>query len=110
MLDNLVVERFREGHGNEELKKHLCLYPSNGLQDLIGACVRFETHAELGLHARKSNEGLYNVQSSTRNELTLEEVTARRAQTGVWVAPMGNTPAEPQGIYKQFSSQKSERR
>ena len=24
MLDNLVVERFREGHGNEELKKHLC--------------------------------------------------------------------------------------
>ena len=25
MLDNLVVERFREGHGNEELKKHLCL-------------------------------------------------------------------------------------
>ena len=41
MLDNLVVERFREGHGNEELKKHLCLYPSTGLQDLIGACVRF---------------------------------------------------------------------
>ena len=36
MLDNLVVERFREGHGNEELKKHLCLYPSTGLQDLIG--------------------------------------------------------------------------
>ena len=23
MLDNLVVERFREGHGNEELKKTL---------------------------------------------------------------------------------------
>ena len=43
MLDNLVVERFREGHGNEELKKHLCLYPSTGLQDLIGTCVRFET-------------------------------------------------------------------
>ena len=36
MLDNLVVERFREGHGNEELKRHLCLYPSTGLQDLIG--------------------------------------------------------------------------
>ena len=43
MLDNLVVERFREGHGNEELKKHLCLYPSTGLQDLIGVCMRFET-------------------------------------------------------------------
>ena len=27
MLDNLVVERFREGHGNEELKKHLCSAP-----------------------------------------------------------------------------------
>ena len=37
MLDNLVVERFREGHNNIELKKHLCLYPSTGLQDLIGA-------------------------------------------------------------------------
>ena len=36
MLDNLVVQRCREGH--------LCLYPSTGLQDLIGACVRFETH------------------------------------------------------------------
>ena len=59
MLDNLVVERFREGHGNEELKKHLCLYPSTGLQDLIGACVRFETHVEIGSHSRKSNEGLY---------------------------------------------------
>ena len=42
MLDNLVVERFREGHGHVELKKHLCLYPSTGLQDLIGACVRFK--------------------------------------------------------------------
>ena len=53
MLDNLVVERFREGH--------LCLYPSTGLQDLIGACVHFETHVELGTRAYKSNEGLYTV-------------------------------------------------
>ena len=49
-----MVERFRKGHGNEELKKHLCLYPSTGLQDLIGACMRFETHMEIGSHARKS--------------------------------------------------------
>ena len=62
MLDNLVVERFREGHGNEELKKHLCLYPSTGLQDLIGVCVRFETHVEIGPRAHKSNEGLYTIQ------------------------------------------------
>ena len=82
MLDNLVVERFREGHGNEELKKHLCLYPSTGLQDLIGACVRFETHVEIGSHARKSNEGLYTVQSSNQTELTLEEVTRAARKLG----------------------------
>ena len=95
MLDNLVVERFREGHGNEELKKHLCLYPSTGLQDLIGACVRFETHVELGSHARKSNEGLYTVQSGNRNELTLEEVTraARRLGFGLrpWIVRQQNS-------------------
>ena len=95
MLDNLVVERFREGHGNEELKKHLCLYPSTGLQDLIGACVRFETHVELGLHARKSNEGLYAVQRGNRNELTLEEVTraARRLGFGLrpWIVRQQNS-------------------
>ena len=71
MLDNLVVERFREGHGNVELKKHLCLYPSTGLQDLIGACVRFETHVELGTRAYKqSNEGLYTVQGNDSADLT----------------------------------------
>ena len=59
MLDNLVVERFREGHNNIELKKHLCLYPSTGLQDLIGTCVRFETHVELGTRSYKPNEGMY---------------------------------------------------
>ena len=75
MLDNLVVERFREGHGNKELKKHLCLYPSTGLQDLIGACVRFETHVEIGSRAHKSNKGLYTVQGANQPELTLEEVT-----------------------------------
>ena len=87
MLDNLVVERFREGHGNEELKKHLCLYPSTGLQDLIGACVRFETHVEIGWHARKSNEGLYTVQSGNRNELTLEEVTRAARRLGFGLRP-----------------------
>ena len=87
MLDNLVVERFREGHGNEELKKHLCLYPSTGLQDLIGACVRFETHVELGSHARKSNEGLYTVQSGNKNELTLEEVMRAELRLGFGPRP-----------------------
>ena len=98
MLDNLVVKRFREGHGNEELKKHLCLYPSTGLQDLIGACVRFETHVELGLHARKSNEGLYTVQSSNRNELTLEEVTRAARRLGFGLRPWITRQQNPRGF------------
>ena len=87
MLDNLVVERFREGHGNEELKKHLCLCPSTGLQDLIGACIRFETHVEIGSHAHKSNEGLYTVQGSNQTELTLEEVTRTAHKLGFTLHP-----------------------
>ena len=87
MLDNLVVEHFREGHGNEELKKHLCLYPSTGLQDLIGACVRFETHVEIGSRAHKSNEGLYTVQNSNQTELTLEEVTRAARKLGFALRP-----------------------
>ena len=97
-LDNLVVERFREGHGNEELQKHLCLYPSNGLQDLIGACVRFETHIEIGTHARKSNEGLYTVQSTTKSEPTLEEVTRAARRLGFGFTPLDSTPTKSQGI------------
>ena len=87
MLDNLVVERFREGHGKKELKKHLCLYPSTGLQDLIGACVRFETHIEIGTRAHKSNEGLYTVQNSNPQELTLEEVTRAAHKLGFTLRP-----------------------
>ena len=89
-LDNLVVERFREGHGNEDLRKHLCLYPSTGLQDLIGACVRFETHTALGSHARKSNEGLYTLQSGNKNDSTLEEVTRAARSLGFELRPVTN--------------------
>ena len=87
MLVNLVVERFREGHGNEELKKHLCLCPSTGLQDLIGTCVRFETHVEIGSRAHKSNEGLYTVQGGNQAELTLEEVTRAARKLGFTLRP-----------------------
>ena len=87
MLDNLVVERFREGHGNEELKKHLCLCPSTGLQDLIGACVRFETHVEIGSRVHKSYEGLYTVQGGNQAELTLEEVTCAAHKLGFTLRP-----------------------
>ena len=97
-LDNLVVERFREGHGNEELQKHLCLYPSNGLQDLIGACVRFETHIEIGTHARKSNEGLYTVQSTTKSEPTLEEVTRAARRLGFGLRPWTARQQNPRGF------------
>ena len=98
MLDNLVIERFREGHGNEELQKHLCLYPSNGLQDLIGACVRFETHVEIGTHARKSNEGLYAVQSTPKGELTLEEVTRAARRLGFGLRPWTVRQQNPRGF------------
>ena len=98
MLDNLVVERFREGHGNEDLQKHLCLYPSNGLQDLIGACVRFETHVEIGTHARKSNEGLYALQSTTKGELTLEEVTRAARRLGFGLRPWTVRQQNPRGF------------
>ena len=98
MLDNLVIERFREGHGNEELQKHLCLYPSNGLQDLIGACVRFETHVEIGTHARKSNEGLYTVQSTPKGELTLEEVTRAARRLGFGLRPWTVRQQNPRGF------------
>ena len=97
-LDNLVVERFREGHGNEELQKHLCLYPSNGLQDLIGACVRFETHLEIGTHACKSNEGLYTVQSTTKSEPTLEEVTRAARRLGFGLRPWTVRQQNPRGF------------
>ena len=97
-LDNLVIERFREGHGNEELQKHLCLYPSNGLQDLIGACVRFETHIEIGAHARKSNEGLYTVQGTTKSEPTLEEVTRAARRLGFGLRPWTVRPQNPRGF------------
>ena len=87
MLDNIVVERFREGHGNVELKKHLCLYPSTGLQDLIGACVRFETHVELGARTHKSNEGLCTVQDSNSADLTLDEGTRAARKLGFTLRP-----------------------
>ena len=88
-LDNLVVER---------LQKHLCLYPSNGLQDLIGACVRFETHIEIGSHARKSNEGLYTVQSTTKSEPTLEEVTRAARRLGFGLRPWTVRQQNPRGF------------
>ena len=87
MLDNLVVEPFREGHGNVELKKHVCLYPSARLQDLIGECGHFETHVELGARAHKSNEGLYTVQGNNSADLTLDEVTRATRKLGFMLRP-----------------------
>ena len=85
MLDNLVVEQFREGHNNI---KHLCLYPSTGLQDLIGACVRFKAHVELGTRSYKPNEGMYTVKGNDSAELTFDEV-ARCTQAGLCTMPLG---------------------
>ena len=108
MLDNVVVERFREGHNNIELKKHLCLYPSTGLQDLIGACVRFETHVELGTHAYKPNEGMYTVKGNDPTELSFDEVARATRKLGyqlrTWVDRQENRQQGNSGYGKQENS------
>ena len=105
MLDNLVVERFREGHNNIELKNHLCLYPSTGLQDLIGACVHFETHVELGTRSYKPNEGMYTVKGNDSAELTFDEVTRAARKLGYalrpWVDRQENRQQENRGYGRQ---------
>ena len=87
MLDNLVVERFREGHNNIELKKHLCLYPSTKLQNLIDAYVRFETRVELGARAYEPNEGMYTVKGNEPVELTFDEVARAACKLGYALRP-----------------------
>ena len=105
MLDNLVVERFREGHNNIELKKHLCLYPSTGLQDLIGACVRFETHVELGTRSYKPNEGMYTVKGNEPTELSFDDVALAARKLGYqlrpWADRQENRPQGNSGYGKQ---------
>ena len=63
------------------------LIPLNRIAGLIGACVRFETHVELGARAHKSNEGLYTVQANDSTDLTLEEVTRAARRLGFTLRP-----------------------
>ena len=49
--------------------------------------MRFETHVEIGSHARKSNEGLCTVQSNNQTELTLEEVMRAARRLGFGLRP-----------------------
>ena len=72
---------------NIDLKKHLCLYPSTGLQDLIGACVRFETHVELGTRSYKPNEGMYTVKGNDSTELSFDEVARAARKLGFQLRP-----------------------
>ena len=109
ILDNLVVERFREGHNNIELKKHLCLYPSTGLQDLIGACVHFETHVELGTRSYKPNEEMYTVKAGNDStELSFDEVACAARKLGYqlrpWVDRQENRQQGNSGYGKQDNS------
>ena len=101
MLDNLVVERLREGHGNVELKKHLCFFPSTGLQDLISAYVWFETHVELGTRAYKSNEGLYTAKGNDSADLTLDEVTRAARRLGYALPPWVDRQQGNRGFGRQ---------
>ena len=67
--------------------KHLCLYPSTGLQNLIGACVRFETHVELGARSYKPNEGMYAVRGNNSTELSFVEVARAARKLGFQLRP-----------------------
>ena len=60
--------------------------------------MRFETHIEIGSHARKSNEGLCTVQSGTKNELTLEEVTRAARRLGFGLRPWTVRQQNPRGF------------
>ena len=65
MLDNLVVERFREGHNNIELKKHV----------------------ELGMRAYKPNKGMYTVKGNDPTELSFDEVARTARKLGYQLRP-----------------------
>ena len=105
MLDNLVVERFREGHNNIEL----CLYPSTGLQDLIGACVRFETHVELGTRSYKPNKGMYTAKGNDSADLSFDEVARAARKLGYalrpWVERQENRQQENRGQQRLWRTQ-----
>ena len=60
--------------------------------------MRFETHVEIGTHARKSNEGLYAVQSTPKGELTLEEVTRAARRLGFGLRPWTVRQQNPRGF------------
>ena len=80
-----------------------CLYPSTGLQNLIGACVRFETHVEIGTLAHKSNEGLYTVQGSNQSRVNPRRGHARRTQIGLHTAPVGRQTTREQRIQQRWT-------
>ena len=82
-------------------KKHLCLYPSTGLQDLIGVCVCFETHVELGTRAYKSNEGLCTVQGNNSADLTVDEVTRAARKLGYALRPWVDRQQGNRGFGRQ---------
>ena len=107
MLDNLVVERFREGHNNIELKKHLCLYPSTGLQYLISACVRLETHVELGTRAYKPNKGMYTVKGGDSSELSFDEVARTARKLGYQLRPWVDRQENRQQGNRNYGNQEN---
>ena len=65
--------------------------------------MRFETHVEIGLHVRKSNEGLYTVQSSNQTELTPEEVTRAARSLGFGLRPWIDRQQNCKLLYKSLA-------
>ena len=80
---------------------YACIPQLDLIQDLIGACVRFETHVELGTRAYKSNEGLYTVQGNNSADLTLDEVTRATRRLGYALCPWVDRQQGNRGFGRQ---------
>jgi len=87
-LDDLIMDRFRDGHVDTDMKTHLCLAPATTLPQLVSACVRYETATGYAtLH--KPFDGVNAVQDDplSMSRLTYAEVAANARRLGYSLRP-----------------------
>jgi hypothetical protein len=97
-IDDLVMDRFRDGHTDSEMKKHLALTNATSLPQIISACVRYETATE-SAHPRKPYDGMNNTQECRPlvqdQHMTYAEVAARAKQLGYALRPWSDHNDSP---------------